>query len=523
MWNERVYVYDRQGNPVQDLAGDLNYASRISYETMLKGYGPASFTIHRDIARNWLVKNAYRVIIKDGLETVYEGRINDPQNSLGGQGETVTVPLSGFYAILKERHINKWWADNDPFPIMRVPDGTYAADVRSNDDQNQFQVTKKDGEYHVVAGFGDVTRPANDDYQEEYVMPLGSYIRRFIGTVTGRSGEGMTGTLYNLDQTAVEFSQIVTTGATPVDYTLGGDLTQGDTRTMLVIVGCNSNDIYDQNDWVKFFEFMAYAKMDSFSSPNLYADEIIQDCLEIKCPDLSADYSQLASPSYAISPFTTRNRDYEDLDSVIARALGYGDASYNTYDFQVWDSSQSSDGLPQCYIRQRPGTSDYEWQLFLEDCDTFNLAESDDRLFNYIIVRYSDQDGHTWWVIPDDDASLKDTTSIVAYGQREKFLDAGQCSSSVAIDYGVRFLTLYSEPQYKGSFSVTGQIRNKQGVWLPANRVKAGERVRLMDYQGGVTLVIGYTQVDADSQSLTMEPAIPPDSLAVWLAQRELL
>ena len=217
----------------------------------------------------------------------------------------------------------------------------------------------------------------------------------------------------------------------------------------------------------------------------------------------------------------TVNDTWESGDSIIQRVAAYGDASLNSYGGCVWDDTGTSDGKPKFTFEQRPAITAYDYALRLADLADFQDDESDDELVNYVIVKYLDDKQMVRHRTPAINASLTDTTSIARYGQRDKLIDLGQASVDVADYVGERYLNYHKSPLHKSSFSLVGQITDARGMRWPANRVRAGQRVRILDYAGGITFVLGHTSYDAESGLLVMTPDLPRDDVAIYLAQRE--
>lgn len=166
--------------------------------------------------------------------------------------------------------------------------------------------------------------------------------------------------------------------------------------------------------------------------------------------------------------------------------------------------------------------SDYEHAIQLEDLDQFQDGESEDELHNYIIIKYRGAKGITWYRTPDDNSDLLDQASIDRYGQREKILDIGQGDATRADYVGTRYLAYHKDPLRKTEITIKGRIRTKYREWVPVNRVRAGQRVKVVDYRGGQVYFLRHTAYDVDNQVLQMSPDLPPDDLAVFFAQEKL-
>jgi hypothetical protein len=282
------------------------------------------------------------------------------------------------------------------------------------------------------------------------------------------------------------------------------------------------SDTYDQNDYGFVDNVVVYCEMGNFPSPTYTNGEIIQDILYTKAQELSGDYDLVGDPGLVLNPFTTQNDDYETADAIIQRAAAYGDAAQHTWGLSVWDGSGASDGKPKATFGYWD-ISDYEYAIHLDDMDRFSDAEVDDEIQNYVVVKYRDDKNITRYRTPDNNPGLKDQDSIDAYGQREgPPIDIGPGDATRADYIGERYLEYHKAPMHKTEMVIRGFIRTKAGMWVPGNRVRAGQRVKVVDYRGGQVYFLRHTAYDADNQVLQMSPDLPPDDLAVYFAQQKL-
>lgn len=515
MFKERLYIYDLDGNYVNDPERCAEFASNLQFSSIWpKGYETASFVIRRDIAARWAVKSAYGLIIRDGLRIVWQGRLAGLHKAIQGGDESINIRADGWYCVLRDRTIRKRWADNAA--VRRL-----LPTAQDTAEQNEFDLTKNDDYIHWRSGYGDTSRSSGDEYQERYTMPTGTKIATIKFNYALRSGEGVTLVWYNDDQTSNEGSQTSPGAGTVGTGSHDDDFTAGDTESCTLKFQCDANDLYDENDWIRIYNLWFYGKMDSFGSPNYYADEIGQDVLEIVASaEISGDYDGLDSPSLAIEPFITRNDDFETADSVLQRLAAFGDADDDTWGWLVWDKTGASDGLPKAELKEW-SVADYEWLASLADVNNFRDEEVVDEVKNWIMVRYTDDDNVVRYVSPDDNASLKDTTSIADYYERHHALDAGNCDQATAIELGTRYLEYHKDPPHRMSFDIQGFIRQKGGGEAPVGWVRAGDRIKMIDWNDGETIFVRTCRYNAETGVLHVERDLPPDGLEVYLAQRE--
>jgi len=516
----RLYIYDLSSNLVNDPERTTDYATGISVGSMFpKGHSGCSFTVKRDIAARWAIKNAYEVIVRDGTRIVYQGILKNINYALQAIGETVRIEARGYYSLLAQRYIRKRWADSAPFSRFYWPSGQLGDAA-----QERINSTIAGNLCRVRLPGSSATSSNGDDFLWRYDAVPTDTIKNVTFTYYMISGSSDTFILRIWNGATDEADGTLSVTNTSISGTFDtGAFTGGDTNTFDLgwVISATDGDA-DGNGYVH--TMTVYTYYNTPGSENYYADEIIKDILEIiGDSDFSVDYDQVNSPEFALIPFTTTG--YETADTVIQRAVGYGDASNNTWAFSVWDEEYkgtASDGLPKVELIQRPVLTDWEYDVMLGDLETSQDAESLDELFNYIVIQYTDADDKTAFIDPVSDATLKDQTSIDAYYRRDKYLTLGKSTAAKALEYGERFLALHKDPLRKTAFSLVGQIRTKQGVSVPASWVRAGQRVRIADYKDQPVILLGKVDYDDDSQRLTCQADLPPDSLAVYVAQETL-
>jgi hypothetical protein len=506
---ERIYVYDRSGNLVNDPTRSLKYPSGLRWETMWpKGYGPLNCNVERGVTEAWAVKLAHEIVVRDGQRIIYQGRLGSLGRQLNQPGGRISIPASGWYVVLNERFIRKRWIDNAP--IGRLEWET------TSDEQESFRIQRRENFLQVVLVDRERDRYATERYRERYRAPGGTKVARVTLDWKRRTGEGAYIGIYNIESSSTEWSVSGTTAEGSADVSFATP-----TRNFNFEIGPSAADLYNTDDYAFVDNVVVYCQMDNFPSPTYHANEIIQDILYLKGDEISSDYDEIGDPGLVLSPFVTENDDYESPDSIIQRAAAYGDAALNTWGLCVWDSMGASDGKPKAVFEARD-VSDYEYAIHLDDLEQFQDGEAEDELYNYVVIKYSDDKGIARYRTPDDNAGLMDQASIDEYGQREKKLDIGAGDVTRADYVGERYIAYHKEPLHKTEMAIKGRIRTKAKEWVPCNRVRAGQRVKVIDYQGGQVYFLRHTAYDADSQVLQMSPDLPLDDLAMFFAQEKL-
>lgn len=274
-----------------------------------------------------------------------------------------------------------------------------------------------------------------------------------------------------------------------------------------------------------------------FTNVRVYADantitasEVVTDWNTF-LTNTSSDTSQIASNTLAIEPWITgTNVDFETAASNLARVAALGDASFNPWAVYLLDSESAAtpNGKPVLAYQQQPALTDYDYAVSLGAGTLQSLSLAQTQVYNDIIVSYTDANGVQQWVTSADDAGLTDATSTAAYGTFQYVLSLGQVSSTIAAGLGKRFLAQNKDVHFyvSGSIPVLGYILAKNGNPVPASAVRAGKRVKVLNFLtdevgasgAGLTFIISHTAYDDDSETVMIDCGVP-DNLAVMLAR----
>jgi hypothetical protein len=254
--------------------------------------------------------------------------------------------------------------------------------------------------------------------------------------------------------------------------------------------------------------------------------EIVKDVRALAA-ELSADESLIDSNALEIIPFVSEFETYADI---LTRAAGYGDASFNPWYAQVLSSADGSDGKPPLAYKPVPTLTDWEYAIRLDERNLvppFSLEPDVNAVENWIIVSYTDAAGVQHWVTPDDDAALKDTTSIADYGERHSnVLRIDTTSAALAKQYARRYLAQHKDPQWitAGPLRVRGYMRGKGNQHIPACEIMAGGRVIIQNFINsldgrGPILLVTAAEYDDDTGVCALEFGRPM-AIDPWLAQK---
>jgi hypothetical protein len=270
---------------------------------------------------------------------------------------------------------------------------------------------------------------------------------------------------------------------------------------------------------------------------NIYLEEIAKD-IRAQVSNLNSDETNIDSNSLSLVPFLTNGP--ETTASILQRAATYGDASFNQWDAYLLpsDDAASPDGKPVLAVEQYPALTDYDYSIRVDEENVLPPLEIDqdvDDIVNWVSVVYrNDENNRKVVITPDDDANLKDTDSIAAWGERHlpRPLNAGQATVAMAKNLARRVLNARKDPRFyvSGPIRVVGYIRAKDGQQVPCSKIRAGKRIRIENFledlagttDAGLTFIITSTRYDDSRETCLISTGIP-DELSAFLAQRTLL
>lgn len=528
MAGERIYITDLNGNQIVDVEAleAIDYATNLRFSSRNdRGFDEASFRLRRrDILSGFAVKSSYDVAIYDGLTEVWRGRLLGPRTVITAGDEYLDCQAVGWAVRLNETYIQKRWKDN-----MVLNHTYWPAGRETNHDQLQWVEEKRDDWLMVRAGTGsgDISR-AHGEY---YIAQYDAYgtIDRVTFDYYMRTGEGFKVQVWNVDNAdAVDYDSGGHSAASGQSFSRDHTLTQGVTESIKLAIeirGPSDPDLFDQNDYLLFDNFLAYMLYDTghpVAGSEAYTNgEMALDALLVSGlmgVDLSTDTGDIdyTGLDQALEAYTLETR--KPVGDVVRELLEYSDTTYQTYFLNVWGGGNSSDGLPVVEITAYD-VSDYEYIIDLsgQELVTFRNEEDERNIKNYITVQYVNVREENLIRTPDDNANLTDATSVASYYQREHLLKIGKANAAQADAAGRRYLAYNKDPKPRGSITVGAEILTKNGALVPSNRVRAGQRFYIPKLD--TTYYIGSTSYDAEGARLTLSPTYPPDDIVTWIAR----
>lgn len=524
--------YDTSGVEVVDADKIGARSEGIGFDTIYPGgMGAASWFTPCDVTRPLSIRGGYRVKAYNSAKQVYEGIITNigyVYSADGRQGVQVeaTGPWGWYFG---ETKLDKRWADNRITADVWVdapPTGYSDAnrDLFSVDRTDRLKIETKAGALAI-----------NDGRSLTYSQPAGQTTKRF--KLSGNMQEGAqayTLRAYNVTGAANIWSKTAS-GTFTQDDTLG-------TPTQHLFVQFYGNAVQTPTYDNKYFGqiddavsgaagLMVYSETGSINCYEVFLDVLGSGLLSAISSDTSLVSSAL---NVSVEPFFTTGP--EALSSILARIAAYGDASNGQIGYGVWESAKASDGKPILFAESWPALTDYDIIANVSNSNvgpSFRINEDYSQIFNYITVAYTNPDGTRAVVTPNEDATLKDQTSIDRYGERHipQSLDIGYGTQALAVLAGRRYLSQSKNPKFYVAEPIvfTDYALGKHNTPIPSSSVRAGMRVKVSNYVSdragvdgaGMTFVLTQTHYNDDTGQLTAYCGTP-DNMAVYLARSSL-
>lgn len=322
--------------------------------------------------------------------------------------------------------------------------------------------------------------------------------------------------LWNNTDSSDEWS-VSASGSGSADITFG---TADDNPGFYFVSEANQTGIGNGSIYGELSSIIVYSETGSIT-----VNSTIQDILDT-ATYLNSDNQFLDANTLSIEPFVTDG--YESLASISERVAAYGDSSQNSWNVYLkWSGRAAApDGQPILALEQYPALSDYDYAIRYDDEtieSSLSIVQDNNGIANYIIVEYVNvANDDIEYLIPDDDSSLKDTASINEYNERHAIIDAGIADSTTALNFGKRYLAEHKDPEFSvsGPIKITGFIRSKEGLRVPAANIRAGKVLKLQNFlhdltptaNAGLVSIISETMYNDADQTCSISLGLPDDA-----------
>ncbi len=513
----KVYAGPTSTTEVQ--ADALDEAVIESFGTVFPAglFTTARISVPQELARTLGAKESYRVAIFNGLQMVWEGVIGEIGLAADRTTQKKTLECVGQWGPqIRSKSLNKVWADN------RLSEAVWVQQSQGDND-NLINVDRLNrigvGPQAIAWTAGEVAAAFR------YTMPTGQTIKRIVATLKNReSGQDWTTRLRDTVGGSTLASESGDGVTTAFDVTLATPRQYIEFQLL-----SNANQTPGAAVYGRMSGVMVYSETGAIDPT-----EIVKD-IRALLSGLNSDEQYIASNTFALTPFMTNGQEF--YETVLQRLAGFGDASFNPWAAYLGPSEWAAvpDGKPVLCFGAYPALTDYDYAVTLEELEDrveFKRAV-EGQVYNWVSVRYRDELSNRDVVLtPNDDAALKDQTSIDLYGERHTQVDAGTATATTAKNFAKRVLAWKKDAKYRvtSPLKMKGTVRTKAGTVLPVCRVRAGQRVKIENFltdevgvlNAGLTALITGTVYRPADETIEMTTGVP-DNLAVFLARRELL
>jgi hypothetical protein len=259
----------------------------------------------------------------------------------------------------------------------------------------------------------------------------------------------------------------------------------------------------------------------------LYASDVIAHAVRQWAPRLTATTGATGT----ITPTTFIVPHLEFRERTTAADIVSSANRFSLNDWAVWSGPR--DGLPTFYLHPR-GARGRAWRARVGASQLTEAGPSMERLFNGVIVSYSDVDGTTKTVGPTNSGC--DTTSVYCTDtdplnpanklgiRRWTMLEMGGVSTPAgATEVGRQFLAQTRLLDTSGQATITGYIEDDKGNKRPAWQIRAGDTIQFVDAADTSARRIVKTSYTADSATCSIDLDAPPDGLAELLERLQVV
>lgn len=513
-------IYSSGTTVATDPAGYLRRATGLRFGTIFPGglFASLECFIPCDPAAPFPFAAGQRIVARNGLTVVWEGVITGLGFTVGREIEQgVRVTATGYWGqLLERRYSEKRWADNVLTEARWVSqNGNTGTEKVVVDRSKRIRFTPKG-----------VAWTLDQMHQILYSMPTGETVKRVACSFDMQEGgQAWELSLYNVTGVGYVW-QKTASGTGTQDDTFA---TPSNQIALRIFARAGQTPVEDGTYYGEISGVMVYSETGTIT-----AQSVAQN-VRAKLTELNADETQLGAPGFTLEPFMTEGR--ESMASILMRAASYGDGSFNSWAPYLLESDVATtpNGKPVLALTQYPSLASFDYAIRIDEPNLegpLTVVYDTDSVRNWIAVHYRDElDNRDILITPDDDANLKDTTSITTYGQREEVLDAGVTSATIAKNLARRRMSYAKSPRFyvSGSITVRGSLRAASGARVPASEIRAGKRIKIENYLtdlasvtgAGLTFYVTQTDYDDTEGTCAISTGVP-DDLSVFMAQLAL-
>lgn len=502
-------------------ARQIRIRSALS-ENGIGGYQEATFQVLRLFgmpAKDLFELN--RVIIRDGNDIVFDGRMLEPvRRYVPGEPPVWEVRCQGSGRQFSERLydrvlIETSTTDERWIRASSALGGDFSTLFQDSgwnlDNDNRLHIGAKQWDFFVNTGCtgGWYYKLPTHQFSEDRIKRV-EYAWDMRVTSSSWRGEVRAYDVNNHLLSTVWTASLSDVGSSAGSTWL--DLSGSDTKGVLFAFSyTGTTDTYPAaDDNYLHIEFKNIRIRTHGTGSNLYQDAVVREILRPtsnSSTEMLGYISQDLNLVYLNNPRDLGLETHRWLDGkravdAVADVLKLGDASGSKVYCNVWHSGyggvSASDNLPVCELATYD-LSDWDIEVGLSDVKSIEI-EPIDEIYTRAVARYHDEFGRPKWT------SIKTATSASYLARRDLEVDVDTTLASQAESVRDLILSTKSSITHRIAIVLHRAPRTKGGTVLKLSKVRAGLRLKLLELVDQPIILIQEAEYDDSTKTVRITP-----------------
>lgn len=496
---------------------NFSFSTRIG-----EGFGNGSGQLARRIDGDYSDLNLVQMVRVAGADgdVAYEGRLAASPRELD-DSHSIGVTLAGLMAHAKDRRFSEVYVDRDLGAWGQMTARRRSAYLTTNwmphDSQQIADTTDTSATNTTTAINGAWVNPYKPVSEAWYDAGPGNLIAKIgyswkiDGPLSSADAQWAWAVILSGDDIASSFT---TSGnlraagpSTLQTFTSTSGWRYGLLQLLYNSTPAGSDGIVQGIAWSKLAAYGNHGLTLYTGEPGepdgVYASDVLRDIVTRFCPLL--DTIDVEDTDYVIQHVAFKDRTYP-YDAFLELN------KYHLWHLGVWDHGR---------LAFRPyDLSEYDWEIRTDNPGTTfaPVGPTTEDVFNGVEVTYTDiLTGKQNTVTPDDDSTLLETSDENPWNEFGvphwyPLQLSTPTTRAQAIQIGVAALAEKNRPKTAGSLSIRGYIRDRAGNLQPAWKVRAGDVIRVTDFNE-INRLIVETTYDDETKTLTAAIDLPFQTL----------
>lgn len=249
----------------------------------------------------------------------------------------------------------------------------------------------------------------------------------------------------------------------------------------------------------------------------LLASDVVRDIIGRFCPLLTVTSDSITATTLAIAQLAFS--DATPPSEMVKQAT-----RFELPDWAVWEN--------RVFWMHPPGARGRTWRARIAPAELEETGPQVDRLWESVVVQYSDVDGSTRTVGPPGSSADTETSDLKDYDpdnpanqlgsprRARLVMNTGTAASATAV--GRAFLTEQKQLDSSGRARFVGHVEDDRGVLHPYTHVRAGDRVIFVDARDPSPRRIIRADQDDASRTCSIDIDAPPEGLQALLERLDV-